>query len=242
MLTKALAALIASLVTAVAFAPAAWLGDLLQARTPARLVHAQGTIWRGSALLAVSDGQQARLIPGRLYWEVAWRALAAGRIGIDVQHPALQPALRITTDGRSVDLTPGELHLSAAVLAALGAPFNTMRPGGALHATWSALRIARGQFGGRIQLDWEAAQSALSPVAPLGNYRLTTSGNGTGAEATLTTLKGPLLLEGQGRLENGRLRFSGSASAQPEMSANLIGLIGVLGRRVGDRALLNLEL
>jgi general secretion pathway protein N len=242
MLIKLLAVLAVTLFTAVVFAPAAWVGDLVQARTPARLVHAQGTIWHGSALLAVSDGQQARLVPGRLSWQVAWDQLPAGRIGVSLQHPALQPGARIATDGRSLELGPGELRMPASVLAALGAPFNTMRPGGTLHAKWDALRLEQDAFAGLIQVDWEDAQSALSPVAPLGAYRLTALGRGAAAETKLTTLKGPLLVQGEGRLENGRARFRGTATAEPEMAASLRGLIGVLGQRVGDRAVLNWEL
>jgi general secretion pathway protein N len=239
---KALGVIAAVLLTAVVFAPAAWLGDLVQARTPARLVHAQGTLWHGSALLAVSDGRQARLLPDRLSWRVTWSQLLSGRIGVSLHHPALQPALEILTDGRSLRMEPAQAQVPAALLAALGAPFNTMRPGGTLRARWDALELERGRMAGLIQLDWENAQSALSAVAPLGDYRVVALGQGASAEAKLTTLKGPLLLQGQGRLERGRLRFAGSAEAQPEMRAALTGLIGVLGRRVGDRAVFNGEL
>jgi hypothetical protein len=38
------------------------------------------------------------------------------------------------------------------------------------------------------------------------------------------------------------LRFTGTAEAQPQMRASLLGLIGLLGRRVGDRAVLDWEL
>ena len=234
--------LAAALLTALVFAPAAWLADLVQARTPARLIYAQGSMWRGSALLAVSDGRQARLIPGRVSWRVTWSELWSGRVGVSLHHPAVQPAVTISTDGRSLRMEPAQAQVPAAVLAALGAPFNTMRPGGTLHARWDAVELQRGRLAGLIQLDWENAQSALSPVAPLGDYRVVALGRGASAEARLTTLKGPLLLQGQGRLEQGRLRFAGSAEAQPEMRAALNGLIGILGRRVGDRAVFNGEL
>jgi general secretion pathway protein N len=231
-----------ALLTAVVFAPAAWLAHLVQAYTPARLVYAQGSMWRGSALLAVSDGRQARLIPGRVSWRLTWSELWSGRVGVSLRHPALEPAVTISTNGRSLRVEPARAQVPAAVLAALGAPFNTMRPGGTLHARWDAVELERGRLVGLIQLDWENAQSALSPVAPLGDYRVVALGRGASAEARLTTLKGPLLLQGQGRLEQGRLRFAGSAEAQPEMRAALNGLIGILGRRVGDRAVFNGEL
>jgi general secretion pathway protein N len=242
MLIKSLGVVLTSLLTALVCAPAAWLGDVVQASTPARFIHPRGTIWNGSAILAVSDGQQARVLPGRLSWAVTWRELGVGRLGLTLQQPVLQLSLNIGTDGRSVELSPGEMRLPAALLVALGAPFNTIRPGGTLHARWDAARITPGRVAGLLQVDWEDAQSALSPIAPLGNFRVTMLGRESGAEVALATLHGPLLLQGEGRFENGHGRFTGTARAEPEMAASLMGLIGILGRRVGDHALLQWEL
>jgi general secretion pathway protein N len=57
----------------------------------------------------------------------------------------------------------------------------------------------------------------------------------------LDTLRGPLRLEGSGTVKEGRVSFKGRASSDPEMRSLLIGLIGVLGRRVGDEAIISLE-
>lgn len=242
MLIKVITVAAVILSTAAIYAPAAWLGDLLRVQTAARLVHAQGTLWRGSALLAVSDGREARLLPGRWSWEVRCATRFCGKIAVRVQHAALRPDLRIATDWTALEVAAGAARLPASMLAAVGAPFNTVRPGGMLHVQWDGLHLAPGAFRGLIQIDWEDAQSALSPVSPLGDYRLTVLGRGAGAEVALTTLSGVLLLQGQGRLEGRRMRFTGAAEAKPEMRASLLGLIGVLGRRVGDRAVLDWEL
>jgi general secretion pathway protein N len=241
-LIRLLAATLTALLTVVVFAPAAWVGDVVQSASPVRLLYAEGTVWRGSAMLAFSDGQRARLVPGRLTWRVTWDALLSGRIAITLHHPIFQPSLNVFTDFRSVEVTPGAARLPAALLEAAGMPFNTARFGGRLHASWDAVRIAPGAFAGLVQLDWEDAQSALSPVVPLGNYRLTLLGRGPAAELRLATLKGPLLLQGEGRFQDGRGRFQGSAAAEPAMADSLRGLIGVLGQRTGDRAVLAWEL
>ena len=230
------------LATAVAVAPAAWLGDLLTWRSPLRLIHAEGTLWHGSGLIAVSDGQRARMIPGRVAWDVESPALFSGQLVFRVRHPGFDKTIRIAIDGRAVRIAAGEARVPAALLAVLGAPFNTVRPGGTLRLRWDTLDIVRDGFQGDVQMDWEDAQSALSPIAPLGSYRVVAEGRGARAEAKLTTLKGPLMLEGQASMENGRIRFTGSAEAQPEMRASLSGLIAVLGRRAGDRAILKWEL
>jgi general secretion pathway protein N len=155
-----------------------------------------------------------------------------------VLYPAADAVLRMSFDGRALHVQSGEARVPAAVLAALGAPFNTIRPGGTLRARWELLRFERDAFDGDVQIDWEDAQSALSPVAPLGRFRVTALGHGMRGEAKLTTLEGPLLLEGDATLENGGIHFTASASAQPDMRANLEGLIALLGRRVGDRVLI----
>jgi hypothetical protein len=54
-------------------------------------------------------------------------------------------------------------------------------------------------------------------------------------------LRGPLRLEGSGTVKGGRVSFKGKASADPDMRPALIGLIGVLGPRVGDEAVLSIE-
>lgn len=230
------------LVTSVAYAPAAWLGDLLQARGPFRLVHADGTVWHGSSLVALSDGRRARLLPGRVAWQVEWSALLSGRLVLRLQHEVADRTVRISLDGSTVVVEAGELRVPAALLAVLGAPFNTLRPGGTLHLQWDTVRIRGDGFEGKMQLDWKDAQSALSAVAPLGTYRLTVSGMGARGEATLVTLSGPLRMEGQGSMDREGIRFNGMAEAQPEMRASLNGLIGLMGRRSRDRVLLNWEI
>jgi len=54
-------------------------------------------------------------------------------------------------------------------------------------------------------------------------------------------LRGPLRLQGSGTVKGGRVSFKGLASADPEMRPALIGLISVLGPRVGDQAVLAIE-
>ena len=124
----------------------------------------------------------------------------------------------------------------------VGAPFNTISPGGTLLLRWDTLRVAGNGFDGEISIDWRAAQSALSPISPLGDYRVIARAVDGQGEFTLTTLSGPLLLHGVGRIEAGKLRFSGTADAVPNMRASLNGLIGVLGPRSGQKVLLNWEL
>lgn len=237
----ALAAALAVALTTTVRAPAAWIGDWLQTQGRLRLVDARGTVWSGSALLGLSDGRQVTLLPGRLSWKIEFAAIAAGRVTADLSHPALAAPLLVSLATGSIALKAGQAELPATLLAALGAPFNTVRPGGALALRWTDVEFKSGAFAGDVQIDWNEAQSALSTVAPLGSYRLRVTGAGDTARLQLDTLRGPLRLQGSGTLKAGRVSFKGLASAEPPMRPALIGLMGVLGPRVGDNALLAIE-
>lgn len=226
-------------VTVVVAAPAAWLSGWLAPPGPVRLVEPAGTLWRGSALIAISDGNQALLLPGRVAWRVDPGALLSGRLGVTLTHPLAAGEVRIAGDRHGIDLAAGTAHLPAAWLVLLGAPFNTLRPGGEVLLTWSDLSVGNATFSGRIEAQWRDARSALSPVAPLGDFRLVASGTGATGDMVLSTLSGPLLLEGRGRMADRVVRFNGTADAEPAMRPRLNALIGVLGARAGDHVTLD---
>lgn len=228
------AALMAAALTVVALAPAAWIGDWLQANSRVRLLDARGTVWNGSALVGVSDGRQTMLLPGRLSW-----ALELASLSVELAHPALSAPVRLSPRLGSVAVKAGRAEVPAATLSALGAPFNTVRPGGQLVATWTDAIVRKEGFSGSMEIEWRDAQSALSTVVPLGTYRLRLTGE-TG-RLELETLRGPLLLQGSGTIRGTRVSFKGLASAEPDMRAALAGLLGVLGPRMGDNAVLALE-
>jgi general secretion pathway protein N len=237
----ALAAVLAAALTVAVRAPAAWVGDWLQAQGRLRLVDARGTVWSGSAMLGMSDGRQVQLVPGRLSWKIGFAGIASRRVTADVSHPALAAPLALSLAAKSVALKAGQAELPAALLAALGAPLNTVRPGGTLGLRWTDVELKDGAFAGNLQIEWRDAQSALSTVAPLGSYRLQVTGAGDTARLQLDTLRGPLRLQGSGTVKAGRVSFKGLASADPDMRPALIGLISVLGPRSGDDALLIIE-
>jgi general secretion pathway protein N len=229
--------LIASAVITVAVrAPAAWLGDWLQAHSKIRLLDARGTVWHGSALLGISDGRETTLVPGRIEWTID--DLGPRRMAARVSHPWLTMPLALSVDSNGMQIMKGNARLPAGVLAGTGAPFNTLRPGGVLEAAWTDTEIRGTSLKGEVQVDWRDAQSALSTVVPLGTYRLTVKGTGGVPAIDLQTLAGPLQMQGKGTVEGSRIRFNGIATAEPSMLGALNGLLGLLGMRSGDKVLL----
>ncbi|HWI37988.1 MAG TPA: type II secretion system protein N [Burkholderiales bacterium] len=226
-------------VTVVVRAPAAWLGDWLEGHTRVRLVDARGTVWHGSAFIGFSNGREITLVPGRIEWQVD--GVRAGGIGARLTHAWLSSPLQVSLAREGVAFAKGSARLPAGVLASAGAPFNTLKPGGTLEASWTDTVLRGAALTGEVQIDWRDASSALSTVAPIGSYRLRVTGRGDGSALELATLSGPLQLQGRGRIEGSRIRFNGTAGAEADMRPALNGLLGVLGMRSGDKVLLAID-
>jgi len=228
---------VAMLVTIVVRAPAAWLGDWVETRSKLRLIDARGTVWQGSALLGISDGRATTLLPGRLEWRVE----ALSPVRLSVSHPWLAAPLVLSLSTQNMGFKSGSARLPAGVLASAGAPFNTVRPGGVLELAWTDGELRGAALTGELQVDWRDAQSALSTIVPLGSYRLRVSGAGAPPALELQTLSGPLRMQGKGTMNGARIKFNGTATAEPAMQPALNGLLGVLGMRSGDKVLLAID-
>jgi general secretion pathway protein N len=239
--------------TTLAMAPAQWAASAVAQATGDRvmLAEARGSLWRGQASIVLSPGQDAGIarigLPEALSWQLSPWHLLAGVIDVKLAHPsALMQPLQIRAGLRGgVQVTATTVRLPAAVLAGLGAPFNTIKPGGVISLAWQRLDFEGGRMKGDVLGEWQFASSALSSVAPFGNYRLLAEGGFPGTRLTLSTLSGPLELTGDGTIdEQGQLRFTGRARAQPGVDAatraQLAGLVLLLGRRDGESAILSL--
>jgi general secretion pathway protein N len=243
---------VATLATVVVLAPAQWADRAVQRATGGRveLAEATGTIWNGSATLVLASGGARGAARSSLPDPVSWRLspwpLLSGTVELTLRHPsALVAPVTISAyaDGR-LQLGATTLRLPAAMLAGLGAPWNTVRPGGIVSVHTDGLELAQGRCRGNLTADWEYASSALSPVSPIGHYRLQTSGQYPGTRLDLQTISGPLELTGSGTIgEGGRLRFNGIArplaATDQATRTRLTGLISLLGRREGDTAILS---
>lgn len=233
-------------ITLVVQLPAAWLADSVATRTGQRvlLADAAGTIWHGSATLALSAGagsQTATVLPGRLTWAVSGWPLLQDTLRVVVSHDrALAAPVALTVTPRRWTVQTGAISLPASLLEGVGAPFNTLRPDGQMRLDWSGLqgRFADGTREGHLTLRIEQVSSAVSRLRPLGSYRAEIDWTGAAGRMELKTLAGPLYLEGSGTLGR-QARFTGTAHADPEAAAQLAGLLSLLGRREDNVTRLN---
>lgn len=248
-----LAALVGALAIVVVLAPAHWAAGLIERASQGhvRLADPQGTLWSGSGVVLLAAGRDsdapATSLPERLGWQVKPTGLLTGTLDLVLTHPSAlnQPlSVRAPLTGGPVRLGAATVRLPASLLVGLGAPFNTVRPGGQLQLTWDGLSIAPGRVEGRLDAEWRDASSSLAPVRPLGHYRLQFEGLAPGARVQLRTLTGPLELVADGTIgASGRLRMTGRARAMPGTDAivrsQLSTLISLLGRPDGDGAQLS---
>jgi general secretion pathway protein N len=248
-----LAGLASIAVTTLAFLPATWMASMLEQQTAGRLTlgDAQGTLWRGSAFIGGAPSGSdpvTPLLPGRFSWRLSPMVLL-GRVDADLENAAaLSQPIRVTGSWHQWQVSPASILLPAERLASLGAPLNTVQPSGQMRLSWNPMQVVR--QGGRLEvtgsmnLEMNDIASRLSPIKPLGAYNLAFDWRGQQAEMVLTTVKGPMLLNGSGMLMNGRLQFSGKAEAEAGQEERLANLLNLLGqrRREGGKDVIALEI
>lgn len=227
-------------ISALIFFPASYLSPLIEQQTQGRLTlgDAQGTVWQGSAFIGGAPGGNAAitpLLPGRFSWRIS-PLLLLGRVDIDLENTeALSDRVHVTGLWHELHISPAAITLPAERLASLGAPLNTVQPSGQMRLSWQPLQMVFAQdtmnMTGQMDLAMQDIASRLSPIKPLGAYNLSLAWQGRTAAVTLTTLKGPMLLDGSGTLSNGRLAFSGRAQAEAGQEDRLANLLNLLGQR-----------
>jgi general secretion pathway protein N len=231
-------------------APAIWVQSAVNALSEGRvrLSDSRGTIWSGSANLALTGGAgslDAMQLPGRVQWDV--RAAWDGVRGTVLAPCCMQQAARWHFlpgwNAWQLRMDPHESAWPAALLSGLGTPWNTLQPEGvlAVQTPGFSLQGALGRWTlqGNVDLEARDLSSRLSTLRPLGSYRLALTG-GTQARLELSTQRGSLQLSGQGEWTGGRLHFVGEARAEESHQPALSNLLNIMGRRDGARSVIRL--
>jgi general secretion pathway protein N len=226
--------------TVLAFLPASWLGTMVERQTGGRLTlgDAQGTLWNGSAFVGGAPGEGGAvtpLLPGRFGWRLSPLVLV-GRVDMQLDNPqALAEPVEVSGNWSEWQVSKGQLLLPAEGLAGLGAPLNTLVPSGVIRLAWNRLDLVRQPTNvavtGRTTLSMSDMGSRMAPIKPLGSYEMVMDWRGQQADLVLRTVRGALLLSGNGTLQNGRLRFSGQASAADGYEETLGNMLNLLGQR-----------
>ncbi|MCL4746526.1 MAG: type II secretion system protein N [Burkholderiaceae bacterium] len=252
-LSFALAAGVGAAAAALSFAPAEFVGYALAEATRGRvhLADVSGTLWNGRARVVVADhlgaiGEDRIVvpgfaIPGQLRWTIRALPLVVGLVEASIGIDSMPAPVRLSGVPTELRVGAGRLDLSSAQLAGLGSPWNTIQPAGALAMNWDALTIRDGVLDGRANIELRDVASAMTPVRPLGSYRIDVAGNGRDVTIALRTLSGALQLQGRGSWDRSAgLRFSADATAQGPQAQRLQSLLALIGRREGERTIIRI--
>jgi len=256
-----LVALLGAVLAGIAFVPASFADAALARATQgrARLAQAEGTIWKGSAWLVLAEGRTAAgdaaaafppagdalvagvAIPGRVEWNIRTLPLLVGQLDAQLRFGRVAQPVRVHGGWDEVRIDAGSIELPSVELGRLGSPWNTVRPSGALRLDWENLVIRRSGLDGRAHVELRGASSAMTPVRPLGSYRVDIVGSGSRAELSIATIDGPLRLQGNGSFDaiHG-LRFVAEASAEARERDRLQSFLGLIGPREGEHTIIRI--
>ena len=247
-------------------APAHWLTQAVAQASGERVLlqDPQGTVWHGSAQWVLNEGplniaktpntarpNTTSTLPTRVTWQLGphldWAHLRLALSATVASTCCTPQPVRIDVSplwrGVQVQVSDHTSSWPASWLVGLGAPWNTVQPEGQMQLQTTRLQwtqqAGQSQLQGQAELQLQKLATRLSTLRPLGSYRLRLQG-GDAMALSLDTLEGSLLLQGTGQLHNGRLSFSGEASAAPDAQAALSNLLNILGQRQGAKSILKM--
>ncbi len=242
-------------------APASWLDGILRQASDGRvrMTDTEGGLWSGSGriVLANVDADSGRgtlgrasagseslvsgvQIPGRCNWQLNPWPLFLAQLDIRLKLEHMRETVSIKGNRQQLVGTAGSFDLPQIRMDRLGSPWNTIQPNAALAVRWEPFRLEQGKLIGKATVTVSQVASALSSVRPLGSYRIDLDSNGQKAQIGMSTLTGPLQLDGQGEWTlRGGLKFTAYAQATAEQ-LKLQPLLSLLGKRDGDRTIIRL--
>jgi general secretion pathway protein N len=232
--------------------PARWALAPVAAATRGAVVleDVRGTLWRGSASLRVArSAAEAIVLPERLSWRVEPAALLLGRIDARLRF-GQRPESQLTGSLKNWRLTDGMTELPAYLLGNMGAPFNTLAPGGWVEVRWqgisgsndSLIATSAMKLQGTIETVWLDATTRLSGSPVLGDYAGIAQIQDAEVRLSLLTRSGVLRVKGDGKIAlnpSGKgSEFTLVSSAPEGDRERLQAVLNMLGRRQGNEYIL----
>jgi general secretion pathway protein N len=228
-----LALLIELLITA----PASLLDWGLQYGSSGRmfLANASGTVWQGTATPALRTKDGRAITLPFLRWKIVAQSLLSGKIHAILQwdDQSNAAATEAIISAKKIELNHLQLQLPARVLEEASVMLKPAQFRGQLQIQSDHVEIQDRSMLGIVMVDWRQASSAISTIAPLGEYHLTLNGAADRINIGLTTTSGILVLEGEGNLPKGSgLEFHCRAHASTGNYDKLAELLHHIGPEV----------
>lgn len=234
-------------------APAAWADFFVAQATrgAVRLAQAEGSLWKGRAqvlivpaALKLGGDPSPAMESFQLVRSVSWRltpglnAVALNLSSDALEGPVTQDPLLLSLG--SVSIPDGRLRLDSFPMEQAGGALAFLKPQAALEMRWSGLSMPQASEQKRvISLDIHQFVTSLSPIKPLGSYRVhfNSVGSSTGQAVRLSwsveSMQGSVIsMSGSGTVSDmvrGQLQFK--CHRQCEF---VDGLLSAIGKKSGD--------
>jgi len=194
-----------------------------------RLAEARGTVWSGAGRIEIREADGRTGVGRNVAWRAVPESLLRGRLRCEVGLAEAAGRFPVTLSFSRIELENADASVPAAVLGLAVPRLAPLGLTGEVLIHVGQLSFAGGEMEGSATLRWRAAGSALTPLSPLGEYELRLDGGGTMVHASLSTLSGPLQLDGKGAWKYGdSVAFLGTARIPPQQREQLAPLLRLI--------------
>ena len=167
--------------------------------------------------------------------------LLIGRVQVLARHDSMAQPVEISGTFARPRFSAGSIRLPNVSLSRLGSPWSTVQPTASLALSWEPFEIVNGKANGVASIELRDVASALTPVRPLGAYRLDIDGRQADTMLNMSSIEGPLRLSGEGVFNPSHgLRFTAWAEVDESERLKLAPLVRLLGRQEGTRTMIKI--
>ncbi|GGY08086.1 type II secretion system protein N [Paludibacterium paludis] len=226
---------LAALAGFVAALPASWLSWPVERATGGRwnLSSAEGTVWNGRGQFVFTDKELGSLPMSVVEWHFQGKRLLQGKLAWEVGSEGEKGVWQAGWRGWQIERA--RFSLPMAAVARLSPEWKSAGLGGQLVVSSDRFSANEETLSGNVRVEWHAATSSLTRVAPFGSYALDVAGNGKSLVLHVGTLDGDLMIEGNGQWQAGApMLLSGVAESRPERFEVLKPLLLMLGQPNGN--------
>lgn len=167
-----------------------------------RLAEAQGTLWSGAGQIEIRAADGRVGIAKSIAWRFLPLFLLRGQLVCEIALDQASRNFPVKLSFTGLEFANVDIDLPAMALGLAMPKLAALSLSGDVSLHVDQLLIVRNGAHGNAILQWHGAGSALTTVAPLGDYELRVEFEGTSTRAALHTLQGPLQLDGKGAWSN----------------------------------------
>jgi len=213
-------------------APATLLARMLPAQSGIQLGYLSGTLWQGTVDKASFLSALGQVQVRDISWELQWSYLLRGELALKLESAEAVGNLIVARSWRSLRIAQADLALPAAELAQILPALIHWEPEGEVQLQTRGFVLQRSS---EAVLIWRNAALNLSPLQPLGDYRLNIRNTTGQMELQLDTQQGDLKLAGVGSYTaQAGLQFQGTAQTDAAHAVDLKKLLETIGQNRGD--------